>query len=198
MYNLIRPRGYKTFFVLNSTEHGIFLLINVKMPSTVGILTFMSRKNSILSLSEPEKCWISWYFHTYEHLKFHAQVSWAWKKFYNLGARQPKVANAFWSKLYVQFSNQIQTSQKWKMLRKPVQTQIRLLLKERSDQGMHWLQIKQAFRRKKCKAKLHCFHDYSKGWGVLKFGTTTLYRFMIKAIWSRPTQTLLSEYSWLT
>ena len=32
-----------------------FLLINVKMPTTVGILTFMSRKNSILGLSESEK-----------------------------------------------------------------------------------------------------------------------------------------------
>ena len=65
----IRPRGYKTFFVLNSVEHEIlnahkyknikkfssilgsdkprilfFPLINVKMPTFVGILTFMSRK----------------------------------------------------------------------------------------------------------------------------------------------------------
>ena len=28
-----------------------FLLVNVKMPTLVGILTFMSRKNSIISLS---------------------------------------------------------------------------------------------------------------------------------------------------
>ena len=41
--------------MLNSTEHEIFLLIDVKMPTIVGILTFMSKKNSILSLSEPEK-----------------------------------------------------------------------------------------------------------------------------------------------
>ena len=33
-----------------------FLLINVKMPTVVGILTFMSRKNSILGLYDPEKC----------------------------------------------------------------------------------------------------------------------------------------------
>ena len=33
----------------------VFLLINVKMPTTVGILTFMSRKNSILGLCDPEK-----------------------------------------------------------------------------------------------------------------------------------------------
>ena len=32
-----------------------FLLINVKMPTAVGILTFISRKNSILSLYKPEK-----------------------------------------------------------------------------------------------------------------------------------------------
>ena len=33
-----------------------FMLISVKMPTIVGILTFMSMKNSILCLSEPEKC----------------------------------------------------------------------------------------------------------------------------------------------
>ena len=51
------PRGYKTFFMLNSVELS-FLLINVKMLmlTTVGILRFMSRKNSVLSLSEPAKC----------------------------------------------------------------------------------------------------------------------------------------------
>ena len=32
-----------------------FLLVNVKMPTVVGILTFMSGKNTILGLSEPEK-----------------------------------------------------------------------------------------------------------------------------------------------
>ena len=31
-----------------------FLLINVKMSTNVGILTFMSRKNSIIGLPEPE------------------------------------------------------------------------------------------------------------------------------------------------
>ena len=32
-----------------------YLLINVKMPTFVGILTFRSRKNSIIGLSEPQK-----------------------------------------------------------------------------------------------------------------------------------------------
>ena len=34
----------------------IFLLINVKMPTIVGILTVISRKNSVLGLYELEKC----------------------------------------------------------------------------------------------------------------------------------------------
>ena len=69
----VGPRGYKTFSMLNSVEHEIlnahkykkyqevrlflgsdkprmlfFLLINVKMPTAVGVLTFMSRKNFML------------------------------------------------------------------------------------------------------------------------------------------------------
>ena len=40
----------------NSAEHEIFfLLINVKMPTIVGVLTFMSWKNSIIGLFEHEK-----------------------------------------------------------------------------------------------------------------------------------------------
>ena len=76
----------KLFSCSTQRSMKFFLLINVKMPTIVGILTFMSRKNSILGWSEPGKSWISRYFFTYEHLKFHAQLSWAWKKFYNLGA----------------------------------------------------------------------------------------------------------------
>ena len=40
--------------MLNSAEHDMFPRINVKMPTIVGILIFMSRKNSILGLSEAE------------------------------------------------------------------------------------------------------------------------------------------------
>ena len=73
---MTRPRGYKTFFMLNSIEHEIlnahkyknikkygsdkhrmlfFPLINVKMPTIVGILTFMSTKKIMLSWVEHEK-----------------------------------------------------------------------------------------------------------------------------------------------
>ena len=78
------PEVIKLFSCSTQLSMKFFLLINVKMPTIVGILTFMSRKNSILHLSEPDKSWISWYFYTYEQLKFHAQLSWAQKKFYNL------------------------------------------------------------------------------------------------------------------
>ena len=57
-------RYYKTFFMLNSTEHEMCLLINVKMPT----ISIYERENSILGLSEPKNR-ISWYFYTYEHLK---------------------------------------------------------------------------------------------------------------------------------
>ena len=85
------PEVIKLFSCSTQLSKKFFLLINVKMPTTVGILTFMSGKNSLLHLSEPEKSWISWYFYTYEHWKFHAQLSWARKKFYNLGAWFPVV-----------------------------------------------------------------------------------------------------------
>ena len=53
--NVFWPRGYKTFSCSIQLSMKFFLLINVKMPTIVGILTFMSRTNSILDLSEPEK-----------------------------------------------------------------------------------------------------------------------------------------------
>ena len=80
------PRGYKTFFMLNSVENEILNahkykkyqeirlfqaeislkcyfppppLINIKMPTIVGILTFMSRNNFMLSLIEHENSFIT-------------------------------------------------------------------------------------------------------------------------------------------
>ena len=49
------PEVIKLIFMLSS----FFLLIIDKMPTIVGILTFLSRKNSVLGLYDPEKCWIS-------------------------------------------------------------------------------------------------------------------------------------------
>ena len=76
----VGPEVIKLFSCSTQLSMKIFPLINVKMPTIVGILTFMSGKNSIVGLSEHKKCHISWYFYPYEDLKFHAQLSWAWKK----------------------------------------------------------------------------------------------------------------------
>ena len=47
------------FLHANSAKHEFFFLINVTMPTSVDILTFMSRKNNILGLSEPDKSFMS-------------------------------------------------------------------------------------------------------------------------------------------
>ena len=53
------PEVIKIISCSTQLSMNIFLLMNVKMPTIVGILTFMSRKNSILGLPEPEQCCIS-------------------------------------------------------------------------------------------------------------------------------------------
>ena len=55
------------------------------MPTIIGISTFMSRKNSILGLSEPKKVEFLDNFYTYEHFNFHAQLFEHGKKFITLG-----------------------------------------------------------------------------------------------------------------
>ena len=49
------PEVIKLFPCSAQLSMKFFLLINVKMPTIVGFLTFMSWKNNIISLPEPEK-----------------------------------------------------------------------------------------------------------------------------------------------
>ena len=49
------PEVIKLFSCSTQLSMKFFLLITVKMPTIVGILTFMSGKNSILCLSGPKK-----------------------------------------------------------------------------------------------------------------------------------------------
>ena len=49
------PEVIKLFSCSTQLSMKFFLLINVKMPTIVGILTSMSGKNSILCLPEPKK-----------------------------------------------------------------------------------------------------------------------------------------------
>ena len=67
-----RPQDYKTFLCSAQLRLKFILLKNVKMPTTVGILTFMSRINySLLCLFS---IYLG-YFGIYEQLKFYAQLS---------------------------------------------------------------------------------------------------------------------------
>ena len=49
------PEVIKLFSCSTQLSMQFFLLINVKMPTNVGISTFISGKNSILDLPEPKK-----------------------------------------------------------------------------------------------------------------------------------------------
>ena len=51
------------------------LLINVKMPTSVGILTFISRINTLFECFEAGQILIFQHFSFYEQIKFHAQFS---------------------------------------------------------------------------------------------------------------------------
>ena len=69
-----------------STHLSMFsiMLITVKMPTIVGILTFISMINTTSESLKAIKIFIFQHFSFYEQLKFHDQISLAWKKFYNL------------------------------------------------------------------------------------------------------------------
>ena len=62
------------------------MLMNVKMPTIVGILTLISMINTTSERLKGRNFFICWYFSFYEQLKFRAQLSLAWKFFYNLRA----------------------------------------------------------------------------------------------------------------
>ena len=83
-----RSQGYKTFFMLNSAEHEFFFfvfLINLKLLIIANSFLLNIAEHGIFSANEYENANYCWHFHIYWQRKFHAQVSWAWKKFYNLG-----------------------------------------------------------------------------------------------------------------
>ena len=70
-----RPRGCKTFSIPTQLSTKYILLINIKkMPTIVGILTFISMINTA-SERLKEKVFICRYFSVFEQLKFRAQLS---------------------------------------------------------------------------------------------------------------------------
>ena len=80
------PEVIKLFSYSTQLSTKLIMLINVKMPTIVGTLTFISMINTTHQSLKVSNAFICWYVSVYEWLKFRAQLIWAWKKFYNLGA----------------------------------------------------------------------------------------------------------------
>ena len=75
MYILPDPEVIKTFFMLNSAEHESYHPIKVKMPTILGILTFISMINTTSVKLKGTNFFICRYFSIYEQLKFCGQLS---------------------------------------------------------------------------------------------------------------------------
>ena len=69
------PEVIKLFSCSTQLSMKFILLINVKMPTVVGILTFISVINTTSERLKARNFFICWYFSFYEQLKFHAQMS---------------------------------------------------------------------------------------------------------------------------
>ena len=69
------PKVIKLFQCSTRLSMKFIMLINVKMPTIVGILTFISIINTISERLKVRNFFICWYFSFYEQLKFHAQSS---------------------------------------------------------------------------------------------------------------------------
>ena len=81
------PEVIKLFSYSTQLSTKFILLINVKMPTVVGILTFIGMINTTSERFKARNFFICQYFSFDEQFQFHAQLSWAWKKFYSLGVR---------------------------------------------------------------------------------------------------------------
>ena len=69
------PEAIKLISYSTQMSTKLILLINVKMPTIVGILTFISMINTTSERHKGGNFFICRYFSVYEQLKFHAQLS---------------------------------------------------------------------------------------------------------------------------
>ena len=74
-YFMSGPEGIKLFSYSTQLSTKFILLINVKMPTIVGILTFISMINTTSERLKARNFFICQYFSFYEQLKFCAQLS---------------------------------------------------------------------------------------------------------------------------
>ena len=69
------PEAINLFSYSAQLSTNLILLINVKMPTIVGILTFISMINTTAERLKARNFFICRYFIVYEQLKFRAQLS---------------------------------------------------------------------------------------------------------------------------
>ena len=69
------PEVIKLFSYSTQLSKKFILLINFKMPTIVGILTFISKINTTSERLKARNFFICLYFSFYEQLKFRAQLS---------------------------------------------------------------------------------------------------------------------------
>ena len=69
------PEVIKLFACSTQLSMKFIMLINVKMPTSVVILIFMSMINTTSEHLKARKVFIFKHFRFYEHFKFHAQLS---------------------------------------------------------------------------------------------------------------------------
>ena len=74
-FNWAGPEVIKLFSCSAQLSMKFVLLINVKMPTIVSILTFISMINTTSERLKAKNFFICRYFSFYEQLKFHAQLS---------------------------------------------------------------------------------------------------------------------------
>ena len=74
-FSFSRARGYKSFLCSTQLSKKFILIINVKTPTIVGILTFISMINTSPERLKARNFLIRWYFGFCEQLKFRAQLS---------------------------------------------------------------------------------------------------------------------------
>ena len=67
--------GYKTFSYSSQLSMNFTVLMSIKMPTMVGILTFISRINTASECLKAPKIFIFQGLSFYELLKFHVQLS---------------------------------------------------------------------------------------------------------------------------
>ena len=79
------PEVIKGFSCSTQLSMKFVLLMNLKLLAIANSFLLNIPEHENFSANKYENANCCWHFHIYYQRKFHAQLSWAWKKFYNLG-----------------------------------------------------------------------------------------------------------------